>query len=106
MNTPTTPETRQEQILELLADHLASNDHVEAVVKAVGEKFPQEAERILKEHRQAIAQASAPKVTLPANPDIPALRRDVAQVVQMWAIIVAGIVVFSAGVLLFFLLRR
>ena len=106
MNTPTTPETRQEQILELLADHLASNDHVAAVVKAVGEKFPQEAERILKEHRQAIAQASAPKVTLPANPDIPALRRDVAQVVQMWAIIVAGIVVFSAGVLLFFLLRR
>ena len=103
--TPSTPDIRQEQILELLADHVASNERVVATVVRVGEKFPQEAERVLREHRQHLAQTPAPRINLPANPDIPAMRREIASLVQMWGIVLAIVIILSSGVILFFVLR-
>jgi hypothetical protein len=99
------PELFAQQVLELLAEHIASNDRVVAAVEHAETNIPKEADRILHEHRQSLANLPAP-VPAERESDIPAVKKYLSEVIHLWGTIVVILIVASSCTVLFFVLRR
>jgi hypothetical protein len=101
------PELLAQQVLELLADHIAANDRVVAAVAHAETEFPKEAERILTEHRQSLANLPTPKITMPETAsELSALQACLSDAIYMWGTILTVLLAVSSGTLLFFILHR
>jgi len=92
-------------MLELIADHIESNNRVVSAVESLEQHLPEKMDQLLKEHRQE-TQAPASESTVKPDPQIPAMRRELSDLIQIWGITTVAITVLSAGVLLFFVLRH
>lgn len=99
MNTQTPESIRQEQILELLSAHIASNDRVVTAIERIEEKHPKEAERILAEHRETLSNMPAPVIQLPPS-EIPALKKHLGGLIQLWGIVIAILILVSITIIL------
>jgi hypothetical protein len=98
------PDIRLEQMLELIADHIESNTRVVSAVESLEQHLPEKMDQLLKEHRQ---ETQAPASESTVKPDqVPAMRRELSDLIQTWGITITVITVLSAGVLLFFVLRH
>lgn len=69
------PRPRLEQMLELIADHIESNNRVVSAVESLEQHLPEKMDQLLKEHRQQ-TQAPASESTVKPDPQIPAMRRE------------------------------
>ena len=101
-----TPDPRLEQMLELLADHIESNNRVVSAAESLEQHLPETMDQLLKEHRQEIAQSPASETIVNPDPQVPAMRRELSDLIQIWGITTVAITVLSAGVILFFTLRH
>jgi len=106
-NPKPSPELLAEQVLELLSEHISSNDRVVAAVEKIENTLPKEADRILKDHRESLANLPPPVAAVPNEPaDLPALKRYLSEAIHLWGAILTVLLVLSSCTLLFFILHR
>ena len=103
-----TPASRPdpELILELIAEHIAANDRVVAAAERIGTTLPQEAERILREHRQMMANPPPPSPAKPVPSEWPAAQRYLEERMRTWGLTQLGVLILIGCMVLYFLLRR
>ena len=107
---PSTPKPPPplEQILELLSEHVASNDRVTTAIERFREQFPLEAERILAEHRRLIpapTQHTNPPME-PATAETKPILRNIVDLSNIWGSVIVGLILLSSGAILYFVAFR
>jgi hypothetical protein len=90
-----------EQVLEQLSAHVASNDRVVAAAERIESSLKLEAEKILAEHRRAIATVPAPRGSPPPCGALAATER-LTGIIHRWgmAITLIALILVLIGVAL------
>lgn len=100
------PDTiRSEQVLELLAEHIASNDRVVSTIERAEKNIPAAAEHILEDHRRALERMPAPTVRLAAAAAPVPSPPDVRTLIHLWGAFLAVLIFTGLGFILHILTR-